>query len=161
MKPRWLPVPGRDIPTGFETPRLRVRMLTVHDAVKDYDAVMTSRAQLRGVFPGSDWPRDDLTLEQDLIDLAWHQKEFQIGSSYTHTVVAPDESLVSGCLYLFQPTRPGCEADLIAWVRSDERATGLETHLWAHLDAWLRDAWGFARLHRPGIDPPEWRAPPA
>lgn len=161
MKPRWLPVPGRDIPTGFETPRLRVRMLTVHDAVKDYDAVMTSRAQLRGVFPGSDWPRDDLTLEQDLIDLAWHQKEFQIGSSYTYTVVAPDESRVLGCLYLFPPTRPGCEADLIAWVRTDERATGLETHLWAHLGDWLRDAWGFARLHRPGLETPEWRAAPA
>ena len=159
MKPRWLPVPGRDIPAGFDTPHLRVRMLTIHDAVKDFDAVMSSRTELRGVFPGSDWPRDDLTLEQDLIDLAWHQKEFQIGGSYTYTVVSPDEARVLGCLYLFPPTQSGCEADLIAWVRSDEQANGLEAHLWQHLTPWLRDVWGLSRLHRPGCRPDTWTAP--
>lgn len=156
MKPRWIPVPGRDIPPGFATERLCVRMLTVHDVVKDYEAVMSSRHALRGVFPGSDWPRDDLTLEQDLIDLAWHQKEFQIGSSYTYTVISPDGSRVLGCLYLFPPSLDGCEADLIAWVRSDEKSTGLEDHLWSALHRWLRDDWGFSRLHRPSSPPHAW-----
>ena len=68
-------------------------MLTVNDVVKDYDAVMTSVDHLRGVFgPHSTWPRPDLTLEQDLIDLGWHQKEFQRRRSFSYTVVAPDES---------------------------------------------------------------------
>ena len=64
-------------PAGIETNEFRLRMLTIHDVVKDYDAVMSSIDHLRGVFgPHSFWPSDDLTLEQDLIDLAWHQKEF-------------------------------------------------------------------------------------
>ena len=53
-----------------------MRMLTVNDVVKDYDAVMTGVEHLRTVWPSGTWP-DGLTFEQDLIDLGWHQKEFQ------------------------------------------------------------------------------------
>jgi hypothetical protein len=135
------------IPAGFETLRLRVRPITIHDLVKDYDAVMSSRTELLGLFPGSDWPREDLSLEQDLIDLAWHQKEFQIGSSYTYTVVSLDETRVLGCIYLFPPTLSRYEADLIFWVRTDQLASGLKDHLGESLDSWLSAAWGFTRLH--------------
>jgi hypothetical protein len=144
MKPAWKPVAG-PIPAGFETPRLRVRPLTIHDVVKDYDAVMSSRRELQGLFPGSDWPRADLSLEQDLIDLAWHQKEFQIGSSYTYTVVSLDETQVLGCLYLFPPSLPEHEADVLFWVRTDQLARGLKSHLGNALDSWLSAAWGFTR----------------
>lgn len=145
MKPAWLPTAG-PVPEGFETDRLRVRPLTIHDVVKDYDAVMSSRAELVGLFPGSDWPRDDLSLEQDLIDLAWHQKEFQIGSSYTYTVVALDESRVLGCIYLFPPSDPGLQVDVTFWVRSDLLASDLKAHLYDRLRAWLKTGWGLDRL---------------
>jgi len=76
--------------------------LTVNDVIKDYDAVMSSLNHLQGIFgPNSTWPEADLTLEQDLIDLGWHQKEFQIRSSFAYTVVSPDETRVLGCLYIF------------------------------------------------------------
>lgn len=144
LRPPWQPTIGT-IPRGFETTRLRVRPLTIHDAVKDYDAVMSSRSDLQGLFPGSDWPPEDLSLEQDLIDLAWHQKEFQMGSSYTYTVVSLDESKVLGCIYLFPPTNPGSSvAELIFWVRSSERSSGLEGHLRDELKIWLRGPWGFS-----------------
>ena len=81
-------------------------MLTVNDVVKDYDAVMTSIDHLQKMFPIWNWPSKDLTLEQDLIDLGWHQKEFQIRSSFTYTVVTLDENQVIGCLYIF-PTKKG------------------------------------------------------
>jgi hypothetical protein len=145
MKPTWLPTPG-SVPAGFETERLRVRPLTIHDVVKDYDAVMSSRADLVGLFPGSDWPRDDLTLEQDLIDLAWHQKEFQIGSSYTYTVVSLDEARVLGCIYLFPPSDPENQADVTFWVRSDLLSSDLKAHLDENLRTWLGKRWGFERL---------------
>ena len=46
---------------------------------------MTSREQLWEQFgQGWGWPSEDLTLEQDLIDLAWHQKEAQRRSSFTY-----------------------------------------------------------------------------
>jgi hypothetical protein len=145
MKPTWLPTPG-PVPAGFETERLRVRPLTIHDVVKDYDAVMSSRADLVGLFPGSDWPRDDLTLEQDLIDLAWHQKEFQIGSSYCYTVIALDETRVLGCIYLFPPSDPEQQADVTFWVRSDLLSFDLKAHLDENLRTWLGTSWGFERF---------------
>ena len=68
--------------------------------------MMSSQAELVRLFPGSDLPCDDLTMEQDLIDLARHQKEFQIGSSCTYTVVTLEETRVQACIYLFPPSDP-------------------------------------------------------
>ena len=76
------------VPQRLETAEFRLRMLTVNDVVKDYDAVMTSIEHLRTIWPESGWP-DGLTFEQDLIDLGWHQKEFQTRRSFAYTVVKP------------------------------------------------------------------------
>jgi hypothetical protein len=64
------------VPAGFESAGFRLRMLTVNDVVKDFEAVMTSAAHLKELFPHEDWA-DGLTLEQNLIELGWHQREFQ------------------------------------------------------------------------------------
>ena len=103
MKTPWLPAP-LPIPQGLVGDGWRLRPLTVHDVVKDYDAVMSSRAQLWELFgPGSDWPLESLSLEQDLIDLAWHQKEFQLRTSFTYTLVTLDGERVLGCVYVMPP----------------------------------------------------------
>ena len=63
--------PDFEVPELLETDRFRIRPLTIHDVVKDYDAVMTSREYLWDQFGQAwGWPSEDLTLEQDLIDLA-------------------------------------------------------------------------------------------
>ena len=153
MKTPWFP-DSHQIPQGFDTDRLRLRPLTIHDAVKDYDAVMSSRAELWEIFgPGTGWPADTLTLEQDIIDLGWHQKEFQTHASFTYTVVALDESQVLGCVYLFPPTHDGCDADVFYWVRSSELASGLEEHLWQRLRQWLASEWPFRQIALPWRDP--------
>jgi hypothetical protein len=62
---RFLP-PDFDVPEPLETDRFRIRPLTIHDVVKDYDAVMTSREHLWDQFGQAwGWPSEDLTLEQD------------------------------------------------------------------------------------------------
>jgi hypothetical protein len=43
-----------DVPLRLETERLRLRPLLTSDAVKDYDAVMTSAERLQTVFRS--WP---------------------------------------------------------------------------------------------------------
>jgi hypothetical protein len=159
MKTPWLPEPIR-IPQGFSTDRLRLRPLTIHDVVKDYDAVMSSRPELRELFgPGSGWPADSLTLEQDLIDLAWHQKEFDLRTSFTYTVVSLDGSQVLGCVYLMPPARPGIDAEVFHWVRSSELASGLDAHLAQRLQQWLADEWPFARVAFPGRADPHAGGP--
>ncbi|MEZ5501562.1 MAG: hypothetical protein R3E50_02480 [Halioglobus sp.] len=91
----------------LETARMRLRPLTIHDAVKDYDAVMTNSERLRTVFrPGGQWPLG-LTLEQDIVELGWHQTEFQLRTSFAYTVTSLDETQIMGCLYL-----PGAQAGL-------------------------------------------------
>ena len=139
------------VPTGIETEDFRIRMLTVSDVVKDYDAVMTSVDHLQGVFgPNSSWPAKDLTLEQDLIDLGFHQKEFQLGRAFAYTVVSLDESRCLGCVYIDPAQKVGYEAAVILWVRASEVETGLDEKLSAALERWLSDHWWFKSVAFPG-----------
>lgn len=137
-------------PAGLETPRMRLRMLSIHDAVKDFDAVMTSALRLRTVFrPGGRWP-EGLTLEQNLIDLAWHQKEFQRRTSFAYTVVRPDESEVLGCLYIDPSPRADHDARIAMWVRASEAESGLDAHLFETAQAWAARDWPFRNPGWPG-----------
>jgi hypothetical protein len=115
--------PGFEVPALLETDRFRLRPLTVHDVVKDYDAVMTSREHLWRQFGQAwGWPPADLTLEQDLIDLGWHQKEFQRRSSFDDAVMSLDEARLLGCVYVDPPEKAGYDAEVCLWVRASELA---------------------------------------
>jgi len=141
------------VPERLETEQFRIRMLTVNDVVKDYDAVMSSLEHLQGMFLEDwGWPAADLSLEQDLIDLGWHQKEFQRRSSFTYTVVALDESRVLGCLYIFPLGKGGYDAEATMWVRSDMLKSGLDQSLFRTVKTWLADEWPFAKVAYPGRD---------
>jgi len=139
------------IPVGIETEDFRIRALTINDVVKDYDAVMSSIDHLRGVFgPGSTWPSADLTLEQDLIDLGWHQKEFQLGSSFAYTVMSLDESRCLGCVYVDPSEKAVYDAQVILWVRQSEVSKGLDEKLFSTAKTWLSKQWWFTRVAFPG-----------
>lgn len=136
------------VPPLLETGEFRLRMLTVNDVVKDYDAVMTSVEHCKTIW-GSKWP-EGLTLEQNLIDLAWHQKEFQTRRSFAYTVVQPDESRVLGCVYL-EPTRKrGYDAEVYLWARQSELAAGLEERLYSAVRKWVASLWPFKSVAYPG-----------
>lgn len=144
------------VPGTFETREFRLRMLTVNDVVKDYDAVMTSVDHLKTIWPGSDWP-EGLTFEQDLIDLGWHQKEFQMRRSFAYTVVTPSESMVTGCVYINPTAKRGYDAVVYLWARQSELASGLETRLYAAVKDWVAKEWPFRKVAFPGRDI-EWDA---
>ena len=95
--------PDFDVPEQLETDTYRLRMLTTSDVVKDYDAVMSSAAHIDELWNGVSWP-EGLTIEQNLIDLGWHQKEFQRRRSFAFTVTDLDGERVLGCVYI-NPTR--------------------------------------------------------
>ncbi len=149
------------VPSGLETGDFRIRMLTIHDVVKDYDAVMTSIDHLKGVFgPNDSWPSPELTLEEDLIDLGWHQKEFELESSFAYTVMSLDESRCLGCLYVDPPRKEGYDAEVILWVRQSEVANGLDEKLFSTVQQWLAKEWWFKTVAFPGrmISWSEWEA---
>jgi RimJ/RimL family protein N-acetyltransferase len=152
-----------EVPTVLETERFRMRPVTIHDVVKDYEAVITSREQLWELFGEAwGWPPEDLTLEQDLIDLGWHQKEFQLRSSFDYAVMSPDEGRLLGCVYVDPPGKVGFDAEVYLWVRADELATGLEQALEGVVRRWISDEWPFKAVAYPGRAPSweEWFALP-
>jgi hypothetical protein len=144
-------VPGDfAVPERLEGDGFHLRALTIHDLVKDFDAVMTSVDRLVGFMdPSDDWPLG-LTLEEDLIDLAWHQREFTMGHSFAYTVMTPDEATCLGCVYLLPTRAPGYDAQAFYWVRTSEVATGLDQRLGAALHTWLAERWPFTRVAFPG-----------
>jgi hypothetical protein len=153
-----------DVPAGLEADRFILRMLTVNDVVKDYDAVMTSIDHLQGVFgPQSKWPKPDLSLEQDLIDLGWHQKEFQRRSSFAYTVMSPSESECLGCVYVVPTSKKGYEAAVYLWVRKSEFDKGLDPFLFRAVKGWISTKWPFETTAFPGreIDWEAWQEIPS
>ena len=138
-----------DVPAKLETDEFRLRMLTVNEVVKDFDAVTTSVDHLVNIWPGGTWPVG-LTLEQNLIDLGWHQKEFQLRRSIASTVVSLAEDRVLGCVYI-EPTRKrGHDAVIFLWARQSELEGGLETRLYEAVRQWVAEEWPFESPGYPG-----------
>ena len=149
------------VPVRVETPRFTLRMLGIHDLVKDYDAVMSSREHLWARFAAPwGWPRADMSLEQDLIDLGWHQKEFQRRSSFAYAAMSPDGARLLGCVYIEPPVdgeatggkaADAVEAEVWFWARSSELASGLEDEIGRVVSGWLARDWPFRRVRWQGV----------
>ena len=146
------------VPEVLETAHFRLRMLTVNDVVKDYDAVMSSLNELQKQFSHWGWPSSDLSLEQDLIDLGWHQKEFQRRTSFAYTVVSLDESQVLGCLYIFPTTKGDYDAMAEMWVRTSVLEKGYDELLYRTVRSWMKTDWPFEKVAYPAreISLEEW-----
>ncbi len=138
------------VPETKRTPRLFLRPLRATDAERDYDAVMSSAAELRRC-RGSEWPADDFSLAGNLADLERHEREHERGEAFTYTVLAPDEARCLGCVYIV-PVWPEaaalCDGAAHAacvgfWVRASEWANDLDRHLLAALRGWLGTEWSF------------------
>ena len=131
------------------TANFTLRMLSVDDVEKDFDAVMSSAARLSQVWPDSGWPAG-LTLRQNLIDLGWHEKEFQNRSSFAYTMVASDESHVLGCVYFYPTEKAGYDAEVFLWVRESAAARDLDKELFEVVQHWLASDWPFENPAYPG-----------
>lgn len=144
------------IPDPPATDEFLLTPLRVDHVVIDYDAVMSSRERLWTIFgPGWGWPAPDLSLMQDLVDLGWHQKEFQLRRAFNWAVLSPDQRTMLGCCYLDPTAREGFDAEALYWVRSDRIASGLEERLSAVFRGWLAAQWTpLPRIAFPGRDQP-------
>jgi len=128
-----------DVPAGLEHERFRLRMLTVDDVVKDFDAICD-----RVDHQGNPRPPFVETVAENLIDLGWHQREFGLRRSFAYTIVAPDESRVIGCAYI-DPSETH-DARVWMWVRRDAYEDGLDPVVEASVREWLASDWPFERV---------------
>ena len=138
-----------EIPALLETDRFRLRMLSVDDVEKDYEAVIDSRELLHAMFGGS-WPKPGFTLEENLADLERHQHGFLSRKAFAYTVVSLDETRVLGCVYIDPPETTDSDAVVVMWVRQTEYDKGLDEILFNTVRDWISSDWPFKKVDYPG-----------
>jgi hypothetical protein len=114
------------IPAGLEHERFRLRMLSIDDVVKDFDAICD-----RVDREGSTRPPFVSTVAENLVDLGWHQKEFELRQ-------------VLGCVYI-NPSETR-DARVWMWVRRSAWEEGLDPVLEAAVRDWLEREWPFEKV---------------
>jgi hypothetical protein len=134
-----------EVPTALETDRFRLRMLSVDDVEKDYEAVIESAELLHSM--GSTWPREGFTIEENLADLQRHQQEFLDRKAFAFTVVSLDERRVLGCVYINPTKEQGYDALAYMWVRQSEYDQGLDPILFQTVRTWLESSWPFSAVY--------------
>lgn len=141
------------VPDTLENQHFRMRMLSVNDFAKDFDAVMTSLNHLQEMFLSHwGWPTKELTLEEDSEDLVKHQKEFLERSAFAYTVMSKDESQCLGCVYVDPTSKFGYDAEIYLWVRKSALDNGLDPILFNTVKEWIKKEWPFKNVAYPGRD---------
>lgn len=124
-----------DLPRSFPLAEYQLTPLTHAQVDEDYAAVM-STAPLFGDFFG-DWP-NGLTCEDNLIDLAWHDREFTTNRSFSW-IIRDASGVYIGCFYIFPEPGLRGQATAALWLCDiPERLAAAHT-IKAALDVWLAD----------------------
>jgi len=153
--PGWLPAgfahPQRaDLPTGHH-----MRPIRESDVDIDYPAVMGSRERLWTIFGAAwGWPPEDMTREEDRVDLARHEAEQVAHKSFNYAILAPGEAALLGCVYIDPPFRVEGDAEVSWWVVDAEVGGPLERCLDEEIPRWIRRAWPFFLPVLIGSSPP-------
>ena len=137
------------VPGKYLTDKFVLTPLTVSNLIKDYDAVMSSVKHLKGLMDSEDeWPLG-LTLEENLIDLGWHHREFTLRHSFAYTVMSPNNEECLGCCYIYPSNKLDFDAQAFYWIRQERLSDGLEKHLERIFKEWLDKEWPFTNVEFP------------
>ena len=90
---------NRSIPAVHILGDFGLKALSIDDLERDFSAVMESAADIKAANPGSSWP-EGLIKEKTLIDLAWHQREFEPRRSFARVIESLDGEYL-GCLCVY------------------------------------------------------------
>lgn len=138
------------MPERFEADEFILKPLTISAVIKDYDAVMSSVEHLKGLMgKEDDWPLG-LTIEDNLIDLGWHQREFTLRHSFAYSVMSLDQDICLGCCYIYPSNQIRFDVQAFYWIRKEYLLKGLEIRLGLIFQSWLKTDWPFAKIEFPG-----------
>jgi RimJ/RimL family protein N-acetyltransferase len=137
------------VPQELRSDEFLIRPLRTTDLKLDYEALMSSKALLRQ-WSQSDWPSDNFSLEDDLIDLQRHEQEHLKRQSFTFTIFNLDESECLGCIYIYPPSpvlrQHNYEALVAFWVRQSRLSDALDQRILKALLDWFKQEWAFTRI---------------
>jgi len=158
---QWKPSSQVFVGAEFQVPppvtdRLVVSPLLAADIWLDFPTCARNAAHIRAT-AGGDWPADDLTWEEDLIDIAFHQREFELGRSFAYKIVTPDGLEMIGCVYLYPPGHPfnssppadldpDCDVIVNYWVTEPAYHAGVHDEVEALIEQWIAK-WPFRCPH--------------
>lgn len=138
-----------DVPTSLISDHFRLEVLDPSVVELDYDAVMSSRVNLRQIFSENDtWPSDTMTLKENNDDLVRHYAEFQSREAFAYTVLTPDKNKCIGCLYIYPSEAQEFDSVVYFWIRDD--SLELEAEFYTLIQNWLKEVWPFERIAWPG-----------
>ena len=130
------------VPRSCKIDNFSINQLTVRDITEDYEAVMTSIEKLKGTFDFyPEWPRSDMSVDEDLSNLGWHQTEFEMGTSFAYSVRLVDTNKYVGCVYLFPSNQENKLVDAYSWVRKG--CEHLDSALFLIVKEWIENEWPF------------------
>ena len=121
------------LPREFALGSFVLTPLTMDVVEEDFAAVQDTAHLMDGIF--GDWP-NGLTLEDNRVDLAWHDREFTTNRSFSW-VIRNGGGRYLGCFYLFPKIGRRGHAKAALWFcEMDDRDTVAST-LVAALKDWL------------------------
>lgn len=127
-------IPPRRVDLGV----CRLEPLAPGKAAEDFANVTASVRVLRGLF-GTDWPLG-LTLAENTIDLAWHEREFTLGRSFSW-ILRDDTGRYLGCAYVFPDLGGRLTGDVYLWLTDTPdrlpRLAAIRPRLSDWLQSWL------------------------
>lgn len=142
------------VPDGFVAPpRIRFGDLVAtaisrHDLADDV-AGINANLDLIANTRGGGWPAGPVTLEENYVDLVWHELEFRENYSYTYVLRRSDGTYL-GCAYLYPigrrvPIRdhPDADVDVSWWVTEPAHTAGLNATTHRALQHWVMSEFPF------------------
>lgn len=147
------------LPPDFTAPRelsfddITARPLSRKDLADDLAGVNSSIKIIQQTRGGS-WPTEQLEEDFDLLDLAWHEREFRDGNSFAYVVYNTTGEYI-GCFYLYgigirnELTEELLNYDVDAswWVTATAYDKGYYEKLYKALQQWLAKDFPFTQVY--------------
>lgn len=124
---------GTALPRNHVLGDLHLTPLSPEFVDEDFDVVMQSAPLLKDLF--GTWP-DGLTRASNLIDLAWHEREFTAQRSFSWILRDADARYL-GCFYIFPAIGNRGLAEAVMWLRDLPDREDTARRFKDALKAWL------------------------
>lgn len=122
------------LPRNADLGLLRLTPLDPSAAEEDFAVVARSEPVLRGFF-GNDWPLG-LTLVENRIDMAWHEREFTLRRSFSWILRDP-AGVYLGCAYVFPEPGETARGKIYLWLADIPERRALLATFQPVLQHWL------------------------
>ena len=138
-------------PENYKTDEFYFAVLEPSITEIDYQAVMSSRKNLRKIFSANDaWPSDSMTIEENTQDLIRHESEFRQKKAFAYSVFTTNKNEYIGCVYIKPKIKNDFDCEVYLWVKDSRNA--LDQKLFQEIKKWLLGYWNLNAVAFPGRD---------